>query len=207
MLFLINTFFLHCVLLHDLFHRYHLLKSTFILEHFLSLVPTAFTRRWVCSKSKILMLGHQNNVNIQMALKHWTLAINPAVRDMFGFLIAAGVKKWFCSKSQQLWQLSENSAKWRQILESLSQNERERDISKIWLAANTVRRMIYEPIRSGIFTHSGLCTMYPQACAHTHSTRCRFHQLPAALPRSFHTITYLLTADFATHPTLFLVFL
>lgn len=66
--------------------------------------------------------------------------------------------------------------------------------------------MIYEPIRSGIFTHSGWCTMYPQACAHTHSTRCRFHLLPAALPRSLHTITDLLTADFATHPTLFLVF-
>lgn len=66
--------------------------------------------------------------------------------------------------------------------------------------------MIYEPIRSGIFTHSGWCTMYPQACVHTHSTRCRFHLLPAALPRSLHTITYLLTADFATHPTLFLVF-
>lgn len=85
--------FFYSVLLRDLFHRYHLLKSTFILQHFLSLVPTAFTRRWACSKGKILMLGHQNNVNIQMALKHWTLAINPAFRHMFVFLIAAGVKK------------------------------------------------------------------------------------------------------------------
>lgn len=35
-------------LLHDLFYRYHLTKSTFILEHFMGLVQTAFTGR-VCA--------------------------------------------------------------------------------------------------------------------------------------------------------------
>lgn len=50
---------------------------------------------------------------------------------MFGLLNAGGgVEEPLGSKSQRLWQPSWNRAKWRQILKSLSYNEREKEISQ-----------------------------------------------------------------------------
>lgn len=76
--FMPNKSFALILLLYDLVCRYYLEKSTFLLEHFMAFMQTAFSMRRHATRAKHHAVMWKRKINTLMAWKDWNLTINPA---------------------------------------------------------------------------------------------------------------------------------